>query len=112
MNVKPLKSKLYIELLPVTNEAERIGLVGVDVKRHWDHKTRNARVLAVGPWVTDEICVGDTVVVSGTAGKTIDEGGLDGSGSYRFVKQSEVLGVYETISPDYRMDLGGGEGQP
>jgi hypothetical protein len=101
--VKPLGSKLLVALLPLYSSDARVGGVSltlVDGKRHWDHKTRKAKVLGVGPRVK-EIRTGDEVLFTGAAGRWVDDPVAEcaqDTTQYRSVEENEVLAILEKES--------------
>lgn len=91
MTIRPMPKRILAEMLP-PHDGERnlLGLTLVDTRKHFEHTSRKAKVLAVGRSVR-QIHAGDVVVVKGSAGFTLDAEPVDESG----VKGNEFRWLYE-----------------
>ena len=90
MNVKPLADRVLIE----PNPAEEKTAGGLFIPDTAKEKPLAGKVIAAGPGTSDvkmEVKVGDTVLISHSAGQTIK---LDGE-ELTLVYESEILGITE-----------------
>lgn len=100
--IRPRGKLLLVELVPVDYSAlmgdnlKALGVVAVDKSKHYQHKTRKGKVIAVGPDVR-EVAVGDVVVFEGADGRTEDydperQTGRD-ERTHRWLSEKECLAV-------------------
>lgn len=90
-----------MKMLPAQDDlSNKLQLTLVDQKKHFEHATRRAVVVAVGR-TTREVRMGDRIVIRGDAGFTLDgdpevERPEYGE-SYRWLKEHEIDAVEERV---------------
>ena len=93
--IKPRGKKILVEMIDAMQTVHNpLGLTLIDQKKHWEHKSRRGRVIAVGPKVR-EVGLGEVVIMPGSAGRTLD--GLDVAygENYRWLEEREIAAVEE-----------------
>jgi chaperonin GroES len=82
--IRPLK-RVLLKMLPIQSDYQmnmgpalkRMGIQIEDKKKHWNHSYRRATVQGIDPSIHSGVCVGDTVIINGAAGLTLDGDILD-----------------------------------
>jgi co-chaperonin GroES (HSP10) len=96
--VKPLGQNALVKLLPLYSSGQCSGgLILIDQKKHWDHKTRRGEVIAVGPRTT-QLAPGDVVLFKGGEGRWVDDpeaGCAQDEARYLMVEEKNVLAVFD-----------------
>jgi co-chaperonin GroES (HSP10) len=92
--ITPLRGKILAELLPSEEHFNKIGLVIVDKKKHFEHSTRRGKIIAVGDGV-DSVKVGDIVLFRGDACISTDmdwdDKEIKNENYQRWIKESDCL---------------------
>lgn len=105
--IQPMPGRVLVEVIAVDHQEQMgpalkaIGLKTIDQKKHFDHKTLQGRVLAVGRGVYS-VRPGEIVVFEGVDGFTTDQDAADLSNpilgeKWRWLKEKECLAVVEEI---------------
>lgn len=105
--VKP-RRRILVRMLPVTEDYYNPhGLLLQDKKKHWNHEFRRAVVVRVDPlvmWHIPDVHLGDTVIIRGAAGFTLDGDIMDEDDKYeeplkgesfRWIKWKEIEAIEE-----------------
>jgi co-chaperonin GroES (HSP10) len=97
--IRPMPGRILTELIPATEQFNRIGLVIVDRKKHFQHPIRKGKVLAIGSGVR-QVKEGDVVLFRGDAGLTTDgyeSDEIKNENFQRWLKEHECLAVEEGV---------------
>lgn len=95
--IRPMHGRILAELLPTNEHFNKIGLVIVDRKKHFQHPVRRGKIIAVGLGVR-EVKEGDIVLFRGDSGLTTDGQESDeikNENFHRWLKEHECLAVEE-----------------
>ena len=95
--IKPTRDRVLVKMVPAVDQIHNpIKLVLIDQQKHWGHKVRWCKVLAIGPDVK-VVNPGDVVVIEGSAGKTLDGEDIGYGEEYRWLDEAECLAL---VAPD------------
>lgn len=97
--IRPTAKRILVKMLPAQDDlANPLNLTLVDQKKHFEHSTRKAVVVAAGSG-TKDVKTGDRVVIRGDAGFTLDGDPevqrAEYGESYRWLKEHEIEAVEE-----------------
>jgi hypothetical protein len=98
LEVRPVGSKLYVKIARAAET--RSGLLVVHKKQEWQEETLFATIVAIGPDCSyDELCVDQTVLIAGHAGKWVEPYiTSDPEAMFRVIEQDDVIAYLEEVS--------------